>query len=158
MKKVELLFYTIRSPYDMAHIVQIAESIDAVVYTAGDNCLSFDIPKVQSKVRSWNIKDGFKVKRHYATFEEAVSDLKSQGKYLVGTSGEVDKIFYEEKLPADKDVVLVFGTESTGLTPKMRDMLDTVVKLPMDKNKVDFLTYPVAVSAMAYELYRRYHY
>jgi len=157
MRKVELLFDIIRSPYDMAHIVQIAEAIDCVVYTSGKNSLSFDIPKVKTKVQSWNIKSNFKA-IHYETFEDAVKDLKSRGKYLIGTSGETDKIFYDVKLPANQDIVIVFGTETSGLTDEKKQLLDEVVKLPMDKNKVDFLTLPVAVSAMAYELYRQYHF
>lgn len=154
MKKVELLFDALRSPYDMAHIVQIAQSIDAKVYTSGSS-LSFDMPKVKTKVRSWNIKDGF-TSIHYETFEDAVNDLRSKGKYLIGTSGEADKIFFDVELPLDRDIVIVFGTESSGLTKTKQAMLDDVVKLPMDKTKVDFLTLPVAVSAMAYELYRQY--
>ena len=154
MKKVELLFDALRSPYDMAHIIQVAQSIDAKVYTAGSS-LPFEIPKVKSKVRSWNIKDGF-TSTHYKTFEDAVNDLRSKGKYLIGTSGETNKIFYDVKLPLDQDIVIVFGTESSGLTKAKQAMLDDVVKLPMDKTKVDFLTLPVAVSAMAYELYRQY--
>ena len=156
MRKVELLFDALRAPYDMAHIVQIAQSIDAVVYTSGSS-LSFDMPKVHSKVRSWNIPDGFKAK-HYVNFEDAVRDLHAQGKYLIGTSGETSKIFYDVELPKDRDVVIVFGTESSGLTRAKQAMLDDVVKLPMDKSKVDFLTLPVAVSAMAYELYRQYNF
>lgn len=156
MKKVELLFDTIRSPYDMAHIVQIAQSIDAVVYTSGKNSLPFDILKVKTKVRSWNIKPGFQ-EIHYDTFEEAVNDLHTKGKYLVGTSGDADKIFYDVQLPKDKDIVIVFGTETSGLTREKQKMLDELVKLPMDKSKVDFLTLPVAVSAMAYELHRQYN-
>lgn len=157
MRRVELLFDIIRSPYDMAHIVQIAESIDTVVYTSGKNSLFFDIPRVRAKVGSWNIKDNFKEIR-YETFEDAVKDLKTKGKYLIGTSGETDKIFYDVKLPADQDVVIVFGTESSGLTREKQQLLDEVVKLPMDKSKVDFLTLLVAVSAMAYELYRQYRF
>lgn len=155
MRKVELLFDALRAPYDMAHIIQIAQAIDAKVYTSG-NSLSFDMPKVASKVRSWNIKDGFKA-THYDTFEDAVNDLRAQGKYLIGTSGETTKEFYDVELPTDKDIVIVFGTETSGLTKKKQAMLDDIVKLPMDKSKVDFLTLPVAVSAMAYELYRQYH-
>lgn len=155
MRKVELLFDALRAPYDMAHIIQVAQSIDAKVYTAGSS-LSFDMPKVKAKVRSWNIKDGFRA-THYETFEEAVKDLRAKGKYLIGTSGETDKIFYDVELPKDRDIVIVFGTESTGLTKNKQELLDDMVKLPMDKNKVDFLTLPVAVSAMAYELYRQYH-
>lgn len=156
MKKVELLFDALRSPYDMAHIIQIAQSIDAQVYTAG-NSLSFNHPKVINKVRSWNIPDGFKA-IHYETFEKAVADLKAKGKYLIGTSGETDKIFYTTNIPTEKEIVVVFGTESSGLTRAKQAMLDDVVKLPMDKRKVDFLTLPVAVSAMSYELYRQFHF
>ncbi|MCL2869448.1 hypothetical protein FWF48_01395 [Candidatus Saccharibacteria bacterium] len=155
MRRVELLFDTIRAPYDMAHIIQVAQSIDAIVYTAGKNSLSFNAPKVINRIKSWKIKDGFKA-IHYDTFEEAVDDLHTKGKYLIGTSGKADKIFYDVKLPQDKDVVIVFGTESSGLTFKKQRMLDQMVKLPMDKNKVDFLTLPVAVSAIAYELHRQY--
>lgn len=157
MRKVELLFDNIRSPYDMAHIVQIAESIDAVVYTSGKNSLTFDIPKVKTKIGSWNIKGNFH-EIHYETFEDAIKNLKAKGKFLVGTSGETDKIFYDVKLPVDQDIVIVFGTETSGLTHEKQQLLDEVVKLPMDKSKVDFLTLPVAVSAMAYELYRQYHF
>lgn len=157
MRKVELLFDIIRSPYDMAHIVQIAKSIDCAVYTSGKNSLSFDIPKVKNKVRSWNIKENFQ-EIHYKSFEEAIEDLRAKGKYLVGTSGEADKVFYDIKLPTDKDVVIVFGTETTGLTREKQLLLDEIVRLPMDKNEVDFLTLPVVASAMAYELYRQYHF
>lgn len=141
----------------MAHIVQIAESIDCVVYTSGKNSLSFEIPKVTTKVRSWNIRGNFKAIR-YESFEEAVIDLKTKGKYLIGTSGETDKIIYDIKLPINKDIVIVFGTETSGLTKEKQQLLDDLIKLPMNKNKVDFLTLPVAVSAMAYELYRQYHF
>ena len=74
MRRVELLFDAIRSPYDIAHIIQIARSIDAIVYTSGKGALPFDLPKVRSKVRSWNMKSDFS-EIHYDTFEEAVDDL-----------------------------------------------------------------------------------
>ena len=139
----------------MAHIVQIAKAIDAIVYTSGKNSLSFNIHKVTSKVKSWNIKGDFK-EIHYESFDEAVKDLRSKGKYLIGTSGNTDKIFYNVSLPEDKDIVIVFGTESSGLTIEKQQLLDEIVKLPMDNTRVDFLTLPVATSAMAYELYRQY--
>ena len=74
MKKVELLFDTIRSPYDIAHIIQIANAIDCVIYTAGKNSIPFDIPKVVNKVKSWNITGEVK-EIHYDTFEEAIADF-----------------------------------------------------------------------------------
>ena len=157
MKKVELLFDTIRAPYDIAHIIQISKAIDCIIYTCGKNSIPFNNQKVLSKVRSWNITGDIR-EIHYPTFDEAIFDLRSKGKYLIGTSGNTEKIFYDLVLPKDKDVVVVFGTESSGLTLKKQNMLDTIVKLPMDNNSVDFLTLPVAVSAIAYELYRKYNF
>lgn len=157
MKRVELLFDTIRSPYDIAHIIQIASAIDCIVYTAGKSSIPFDIPKVVNKINSWNMDSTFK-EIHFDTFEDAITNLRAQGKYLVGTSGNADKIFYDLELPSNKDVVIVFGTESSGLTLVKQGMLDVMVKLPMDNSKVDFLTLPVAVSAIAYELYRKYNF
>ena len=157
MKRVELLFDTIRSPYDIAHIIQIANAIDCVIYTAGKNCIPFDLPKIVNKVKSWNIT-GEITEIHYDTFEQAICDLKSKDKYLVGTSGNTDKIFYDLEIPEGKDIVVVFGTETSGLTTAKQNLLDATVKLPMDKSKVDFLTLPVAVSAIAYELYRKYNF
>ncbi len=157
MKKVELLFDTIRSPYDIAHIIQVANAIDCIIYTAGKNSIPFNIPKVVNKVKSWNITGNVK-EIHYDTFDEAIADLKAKGKYLIGTSGNTNKIFYDLNLSDDKEIVVVFGTETSGLTLEKQKMLDEIVKLPMDKTKVDFLTLPVAVSAIAYELYRKYNF
>ena len=157
MKKVELLFDTIRSPYDIAHIIQVANAIDCIIYTAGKNSIPFNIPKVVNKVKSWNITGNVK-EIHYDTFDEAIADLKAKGKYLIGTSGNTNKIFYDLNLSDDKEIVVVFETETSGLTLEKQKMLDEIVKLPMDKTKVDFLTLPVAVSAIAYELYRKYNF
>ena len=157
MRRVELLFDAIRSPYDIAHIIQIARSIDAIVYTSGKGALPFSMPKVRSKVRSWNMKSDFS-EIHYDTFEEAIDDLRAKGKYLLGTSGDAKRDFFKVNLPESRDVVIIFGTEATGLTRYKQSLLDDVVKLPMDKNEVDFLTLPVATSAIAYELYRQFNY
>ena len=157
MRRVELLFDAIRSPYDIAHIIQIARSIDAIVYTSGKGALPFDLPKVRSKVRSWNMKSDFS-EIHYDTFEEAVDDLHAKGKYLLGTSGDAKRDFFKVNLPESRDVVMVFGTEATGLTKYKQALLDGMVKLPMDERKVDFLILPVVTSAVAYELYRRFNY
>lgn len=157
MRRVELLFDAVRAPYDIAHIIQVARSIDAIVYTSGKGALPFGIPKVRSKVRSWNMKSDFS-EIHYDTFEEAVDDLHAKGKYLIGTSGEAERILFEVNLPKTQDIVVVFGTEATGLTKYKQSLLDDVVKLPMDKKEVDFLTLPVATSAIAYELYRQFNY
>lgn len=153
MKKVELLFDCVRSPYDIAHIIQVANALDCNIYTVG-NSISFDSPKVKQKVRSWNITGDVNVV-HYESFEEAVTDLRKKGRYLVGTSGNVEKSYYDLDF-SDKLPVIIFGTESSGLTNVKQSFLDDVVKMPMRDN-VDFLTLPVVVSAIAYDLYRQFN-
>ena len=101
--------------------------------------------------------DGFS-EVHYDTFEEAIDDLRAKGKYLLGTSGDAKRDFFKVDLPDGRDIVMVFGTEATGLTKYKQALLDGMVKLPMDKRKVDFLTLPVVTSAVAYELYRQFNY
>ena len=101
--------------------------------------------------------DGFS-EVHYDTFEEAIDDLRAKGKYLLGTSGDAKRDFFKVDLPESRDIVMVFGTEATGLTKYKQALLDGMVKLPMDERKVDFLTLPVATSAVAYELYRQFNY
>ena len=101
--------------------------------------------------------DGFS-EVHYDTFEGAIDDLHAKGKYLIGTSGEAERVLFEVDLPKTQDIVVVFGTEATGLTKYKQALLDGMVKLPMDRRKVDFLTLPVVASAVAYELYRQFNY
>ena len=101
--------------------------------------------------------DGFS-EVHYGTFEEAIGDLHAKGKYLLGTSGDAKQDFFKVNLPESRDIVMVFGTEATGLTKYKQALLDGMVKLPMDERKVDFLTLPVVTSAVAYELYRQFNY
>ena len=53
-----------------------------------------------------------------------------------------------------KDSILVFGTESSGLTYKKSLLLDEMIKIPMEK-KCPFLTLTIAVPIVAYEFYRQ---
>ena len=93
-----------------------------------------------------------------SSIEEAIDDLRAKGKYLLGTSGDAKQDFFKVDLPDGRDIVMVFGTEATGLTKYKQALLDGMVKLPMDERKVDFLTLPVVTSAVAYELYRQFNY
>lgn len=150
--KVELLFDYIRAPYDIAHIIQVALALDnCKLYTSGSS-LSFDHPKVRSKVFSWKAKDYPKV-THFEDIGLAIKLLKSQGKRVVGTSPHAKKSFYEldcSTIPT----VFVFGNESTGIPKHAYEMLDETVCLPMSE-KLEFLTLPVAVPAVAFEINRQ---
>ena len=151
MKKVEFLYDALRSPYDITLIMQIALGIDAVIYTSG-NCIDMDNKKIISKLQSWNIERK-PVIHHFDSFEEAINKLHEQGKILVGTSGAATEDFYCRDY-SDGNTVIVFGTESSGLTKAKQAMLDGIVKLPMS-SKLDFYTLPIVTSAIGFEMLRQ---
>lgn len=151
MKKINLLYDSLRSPYDVTLIYQIALALDAQIYTSGST-IDLNSKKIKSKIGSWNIKKMPEV-IYLGTFEEAVKKLHNDGLLLVGTSGAASKSFYE--IDCSKgNVCFVYGTETTGLIPRKQLLLDDMVKLPMSSD-LDFLTLPVVTSAMCYEAYRQ---
>lgn len=78
--------------------------------------------------------------------------MHNQGKKVYGTSPHATDDFYSIDA-VNEDVVVAFGTESTGLSKKAMEMMDGVTTLPMQN--LGFLTLSVAVSAIAYELNRQ---
>lgn len=140
-KRIELLFDSLRSPYDIANIIQVAIALDCVIYTSG-NCIDFNNKKIVGKVNSWKATTYPEI-IHFDKIEDAINELHEQGKKIYGTSPHA----------IDEDVVIAFGTETTGLSKKAMEMMDGITTLPMQN--LDFLTLSVAVSAVAYELNRQ---
>lgn len=56
--------------------------------------------------------------------------LKDQGFRIVATTPHTNDVTID-KLPVDRKVVLVFGTEIDGITEDVREMADEFVKIPM---------------------------
>lgn len=153
MKKIELLFDCIRAPYDIAIIIQTAAALDCKLYTSG-NCIAFDSNKIMNKLISWKISKLPEI-THYQNLTEAVIDLKQKGRYIVGTSGYADTSYYDADFK-DKQPVIVFGNEMSGIPSSKLHLFDAIVKLPMNAD-MEFLTLPVAVPAIAYDLYRQFN-
>ena len=151
MKKVSFLYDALRSPYDITLIMQIVLGIDAEMFTCG-NTIDMNCKKIVTKIHSWNIEE-MPVVKHFETFEEAVEKLHEDGRILIGTSGFATESFFERDY-SDGKTVIVFGTESSGLTKAKQQMLDGIVKLPMN-SKLDFYTLPVVTSAIGFEMYRQ---
>lgn len=149
-KKVSLLFDSLRSPYDIANIIQVAVALDCDIYTSG-SCIDFNKPKIVGKVNSWKAKTYPKIK-YFEKIEDAIEYFHKQGKKVYGTSPNAKNNFYE--IDAKKqDIVIEFGNESHGLSKKSMELMDGVYKLPM--NNIEFLTLSIAVPAVAYELNRQ---
>ncbi len=56
--------------------------------------------------------------------------LKDQGFRIVATTPHTNDVTID-KLPVDKKIALVFGTEIDGITEDVREMADEFVKIPM---------------------------
>ena len=152
MQRIGLLFDCLRAPYDVAHIFQVANALgNCDLYLTGNSIDPYH-RKIISKVKSWGIKDIPSFKR-FGTLEEAVEQLHVEKKYLVGTSPNANKDLYLFDF-TQNDSILVFGTESSGLTYKKSLLLDEIIKIPM-KEECQFLTLPIAVPIVAYEFYRQ---
>lgn len=149
-KRIGLLFDSLRSPYDIANIIQVAIALDCDIYTSG-SCIDFNNQKIVGKVNSWKATTYPKIK-HFDKIEDAINAFHKMGKKVYGTSPAAKEDFY--KIDAvNEDVIIAFGTESTGLSRRAMEMMDGVTKLPM-KN-LGFLTLSIAVPAIAYELNRQ---
>jgi tRNA (guanosine-2'-O-)-methyltransferase len=61
---------------------------------------------------------------------ETIKHLKNLGYRIVATTPHKDDCTIE-KLPVDKKLALVFGTEIDGISPEVFDLADEFVKIPM---------------------------
>ena len=154
MKNIELLFDAIRSPTDIANMIQLSLAIEATLYFTG-NCVDYKIPKIWGKVRSWGVTEEPKI-IHNQSFGNMAAELKRQGKTLIGTSPYAKKNFYDLDLK-NVDPVFVFGTETSGLSAAKQELLDEMVVLPM-ASKMSFMTLSVCVPPIAYECHRVINY
>lgn len=151
--KIGLLFDSLRSPYDIANIIQVAIALDCDIYTSG-SCIDFNNKKIVGKVNSWKATTYPNI-YHFDNIEDAINTFHNSGKKVYGTSPYAIDSFYEIDSTSE-DVIIAFGTESTGLSKRAMEMMDGVVKLPMQN--LGFLTLSIAVPAVAYELNRQlYH-
>jgi len=152
MQRIGLLFDCLRAPYDIAHIYQVAAALgNCDLYLTG-NSIDPKHKKIISKVRSWGIEK-IPEFRKLETLESAILKLHDEGKYLIGTSPHTNNNFYDMDF-TKHDSIIVFGTESSGLTRKKSNLLDDLIKIPMS-SKCKFLTLPTAVPVVAYEFYRQ---
>jgi tRNA G18 (ribose-2'-O)-methylase SpoU len=151
-RRISMLFDCLRAPYDVAHIIQVASALgNCDLYLSG-NCIDTNHRKIITKVRSWGIKNIPKFEK-LGEFEEAVYRLHDLGKYLIGTAVDARENLYKTNL-LERDSVIVFGTEASGLTGRKQSLLDKIVSIPMENN-CKFLTLPVIVPITAFEYYRQ---
>lgn len=79
---------------------------------------------------------------------QAIAELKSKGAWIVGLEGGAGSIPIEE-VDLSGDVVIVVGSEGSGMRPLTRKLCDHLVRLPM-QGQVDSLNAAVAGSVALY--------
>ena len=151
-RRIGMLFDCLRAPYDVAHIYQVAVALgNCDLYLSG-NSIDPNHKKIVSKTRSWGIEE-IPSFRKFESLKSAAEHLHREGKYLIGTSPNTDNDLYNYNF-TKHDSVIVFGTESSGLTKRKSLLLDDLIKIPMN-SECKFLTLPTAVPVIAYEFYRQ---
>lgn len=84
-------------------------------------------------------------------FEKAVHLLRANNYKILTTSSHVGKSIFEEKIP--EKIVIIFGSESNGLTDNLLRSGDKIVKIPSTGN-VESLNIACATSIILAEYWR----
>lgn len=151
MNRTIFLYDCIRSPFDIAQIIQMRAKTNIEVVTSRSS-LPYNHQKVLQKcsIKKSNIKQII----NYENLEELIRDYKKNNFMLVGTSPVSCKSLYDLDIK-NKDIVFVYGNESSGLPAKVQDMMDEMIILPMNVENLDFMTLPVVTGAITVETYRQ---
>ena len=147
----------IRSPYDLANVVQVALATQFCKIHLCGASLNHTHGKVMGKIRSWSaaLRSGRELEVpifYHLSLYVAVQELKKQGCMIVGTSphAQVSYLDINYCLPT----AIVFGTETSGLSAAKVAIMDQLVTVPM-KDVLDFMTISVVTPVIVYEALRQ---
>lgn len=155
---IKIVFDCLRAPYDWANILQTVIAIGGCELIVTGNSISHDHPKVLGKLGSWSksIRENglpdLSIK-YYKSFTDCVKMLKSENNLVIGTSPRAKRSFFECNWE-NSNKVIVFGTESGGLSKEKTSLMDDLVKIPMS-NILDFMTLSVVTPIVIYEIKRQ---
>ena len=139
----------VMDPHNLGACIRTADAAgaDAVVLPKSRSApLNTTVSKVASgAMESMNIITVTNIAR-------ALRQLRDAGCQVVGTTGTADRTIYEvdPRLP----IVLVMGSEESGMRRNTRDHCDELVRVPMH-GSVESLNLSVAAGICLYELRRR---
>jgi len=155
-KRLVLLFDSLRDPRDLAEMIHLGLAADLQIELTGSS-LPPTHQKVINIVDSWilNFRDNQELDHVmvHNDFAKRISALKKQGFTIIGTSPNAKKSLFETDLSAGKHVI-VFGTETSGLSKDKMALMDEVVCVPM-KNKTKFFTIKGIAPVFAFEALRQ---
>jgi 23S rRNA (guanosine2251-2'-O)-methyltransferase len=83
---------------------------------------------------------------------QTIRKLKEHGFWVVGTDMDTHQTIHDIRV--DSDLVVIIGSEGTGMSRLVRDNCDYIVKIPMSGH-VNSLNASVSAAITLYEIYRR---
>ncbi len=155
-KDIILLFDSIRDPRDLAEMILLGIALGAGIELTGSS-LPKDHYKVIKIINSWI--NGFREKpslenvKTFPDFFKRIKTLKKQGYTIIGTSPSAKNSLYKTDLSKGRHVI-VFGTETSGLSREKMSVLDGVISVPM-KKPAEFFTIRAVAPLIAYETARQ---
>ena len=121
------------------------------------NSLSPTHLKVINIIDSWinNFRDNQTLEHVsiHSDFEKRIKALKKQGYEIIGTSPNTGENLFSADFSKGKQVI-VFGTETTGLSKEKMSLLDKTLKVPM-QNNTKFFTISAIAPVFTYEALRQ---
>lgn len=138
----------VRDPGNLGTILRTADSIGATgVVLTGAPCDPFSVEAVRASMGSL-----FAVKLVKTSLEVLSTWRRAQGMIMVGT--HLRGAQRHDETPIDRGVVVLMGTEQTGLDETAAAACDVLVKIPM-RGRADSLNLAIATSVIAYDIWRR---
>jgi len=148
------MFDSLRDPRDLAEVIHLGLAFDIEIELTGSSLHPTHV-KVINIIDSWlpefrNNPNLGHVSIH-SDFEKRISVLKKRGYEIIGTSSTTPKTIPLSKVDFVKGKkVIVFGTESSGLSKEKMRLMDKIISVPM-KNKTRFFTVRAVAPIFAFE-------
>lgn len=138
----------VRDPGNLGTILRTADSIgaDAVVLT-GAPCDPFSVESVRASMGSL-----FAMPLIKSTLTDLAAWRSAHGLFMVGT--HLRGAARHDGFPVDRGVIVLMGTEQSGLDAAAADACDALVKIPM-RGRADSLNLAIATAVIAYDVWRR---
>lgn len=139
-KDTILVFDCLRDPRDLAQVIHLSLALDIQSIITG-NSISINNFKVQRVLSSWVKTDENTISKHVTqkpSLEKELTLLKKKGYVVIGTLCEGGKDLSTYSFPKEKKVI-VFGTETSGLSKEKQALMNEMITLPM-KNGTKFFT------------------
>jgi TrmH family RNA methyltransferase len=156
--QVTIVLDCIRKAQNLGAVMRLILAASADVYLTGD-VLKHTHPKVKAQMQKWARLPNFDDLETLAdvkyadTLAELVTDLRSKGYRIIGTSPHAEVAYTDIDYTTD-DFAIVFGPEVSGLSRAKLEIMDTTVTIPMLGN-VDSLNLSTSVAVIIYEALRQ---